>query len=60
VPHAGFHVEKLNTDAVHYGGHGHGNLGGVHAEALPAHGCHWSLGLTLPPLSALVFAQGSD
>jgi 1,4-alpha-glucan branching enzyme len=60
VPRAGYYEEKLNTDAVHYGGMGHGNLGGVHAEALPAHGCHWSLALTLPPLSALVFAMQTD
>jgi 1,4-alpha-glucan branching enzyme len=60
VARAGYYEEKLNTDAMHYGGAGHGNLGGVHAEALPAHGCHWSLALTLPPLSALVFALQTD
>lgn len=60
VSRAGYYEEKLNTDAVHYGGAGHGNLGGVHAEALPSHGCHWSLALTLPPLSALVFAVQTD
>jgi len=56
VPAPGYYAEKLNTDAEHYGGNAHGNLGGIHAEAIPAHGCAWSLSLTLPPLAALVLS----
>jgi 1,4-alpha-glucan branching enzyme len=56
VPAPGFYQEKINTDAVHYGGSGQGNLGGVQAEDIASHGCSWSLPLTLPPLSALVFS----
>ena len=33
-----------------------GNIGGVHAEEVPAHGHPWSLALTLPPLGVLMFA----
>jgi 1,4-alpha-glucan branching enzyme len=60
VPAAGRYRELLNTDALHYGGGGHGNLGQVQAEALPAHGCQWSLALTLPPLAAVVFSRVQD
>ena len=45
--------ELLNSDAQEYGGSGMGNLGGVHAEAVPTHGRPFSVSLTLPPLSAL-------
>jgi 1,4-alpha-glucan branching enzyme len=53
VPVAGRWRERLNGDAVEYGGSGAGNLGGVEAEAQPAHARPYSLSLTLPPLSAL-------
>ncbi len=53
VPSGGFWRELLNSDAQEYGGSGMGNLGGVHAEAQPAHGRPYSLSLTLPPLGAL-------
>src|SRR6202790_4435737 len=53
VPHGGYWRELLNGDALEYGGTGVGNLGGVHAEAEPAHGRPFSLKLTLPPLAAL-------
>jgi 1,4-alpha-glucan branching enzyme len=53
VPAGGYWRELLNSDALDYGGTGAGNLGGVHAEAEPAHGRPFSLKLTLPPLSAL-------
>jgi 1,4-alpha-glucan branching enzyme len=53
VPEGGYWRELLNSDAKEYGGTGWGNLGGVHAEAEPAHGRPFSLKLTLPPLSAL-------
>jgi 1,4-alpha-glucan branching enzyme len=57
VPYGGFWAEALNTDAEAYGGSGTGNLGGVHAEAVAAHGRPFSLRLTLPPL-AVVFLRG--
>lgn len=53
VPSGGFWQEVLNGDAVEYGGSGMGNLGGVEAEAVPAHGRPYSVSLTLPPLAAL-------
>jgi 1,4-alpha-glucan branching enzyme len=55
VPRGGFWGEILNSDAQHYGGSGQGNLGGVEAAPIPAHGRPWSLTLTLPPLSVSFF-----
>lgn len=57
VPHGGLWREVLNTDAREYWGSGMGNLGGVEAEAEPAHGRSWSLRLVLPPLGAVVLAH---
>jgi len=53
VPRGGYWREILNSDARDYGGAGWGNLGGVEAAPVAAHGQPCSLGLTLPPLSAL-------
>lgn len=53
VPALGFWRELLNTDAVEYGGSGHGNLGGVEAVPVPAHQFGQSVTLVLPPLAAL-------
>ena len=53
VPRGGFWRERLNSDAHDYGGSGLGNLGGVEAAPLPAHGRFHSLALRLPPLSVL-------
>jgi len=53
VPAGGLWLERLNSDASVYGGTGAGNLGGVQAEGVPAHGRPFSVPLTLPPLSAL-------
>jgi 1,4-alpha-glucan branching enzyme len=47
--------EMLNSDAPIYGGSGQGNLGGLSTTPLPCHGRPYSLNLTLPPLSVLVF-----
>jgi len=55
VPRGGYWRELLNSDATIYGGSGRGNLGGLEANPLPAHGRHHSLLLTLPPLAALMF-----
>ena len=35
VPTGGFWQEVLNSDALDYGGSGHGNLGGLEADAHP-------------------------
>jgi 1,4-alpha-glucan branching enzyme len=53
VPSGGRWVEILNSDATLYGGSGQGNMGGVEAAPLPAHGRMHSLSLTLPPLSVV-------
>ncbi len=55
VPQGGRWVERLNTDAGAYGGSGMGNGGGAEAEASPWHGRPFSLLLTLPPLSTVLF-----
>ncbi|HEX6200327.1 MAG TPA: 1,4-alpha-glucan branching protein GlgB [Thermoanaerobaculia bacterium] len=53
VPRGGRWEEVLNTDAEHYWGSGQGNLGGVEAAPVPAHGRRYSLTVTLPPLGAV-------
>jgi 1,4-alpha-glucan branching enzyme len=58
VPWKGRWEEALNSDSQFYGGSGMGNLGGVIAEAMPAHGRDFSLNLILPPL-AIVVLKGS-
>ena len=55
VPCAGEWTEVLNTDAQHYGGSGVGNLGGVVAQPIGAHGRACSVEVTLPPLAAVWF-----
>jgi len=59
VPNGGFWRELLNSDALEYGGSGHGNLGGVEATPIPSHGRRYSLNLTLPPLAAVFFKSAS-
>ena len=58
VPRPGFWRELLNSDAQEYGGSGEGNLGGVEAQPIPAHGFPYSLPLTLPPLG-IVFLKAA-
>jgi 1,4-alpha-glucan branching enzyme len=53
VPQGGMWRECLNTDSDYYSGSGMGNMGGVHAEAVPVRGLSMSLSLTLPPLGVL-------
>jgi 1,4-alpha-glucan branching enzyme len=55
VPRAGRYRERINTDAVEYGGSGVGNAGEVHAEPHPMHGHSYALRLRLPPLGTLIF-----
>jgi 1,4-alpha-glucan branching enzyme len=55
VPAGGLWREVLNSDAIEFGGAGWGNLGGVEAMPVRAHGRPHSVCLTLPPLSTLIF-----
>ena len=55
VPLPGRYRERINTDAMEYGGSGVGNAGEVHAEPHPIHGHHHSIRLRLPPLGVLIF-----
>jgi 1,4-alpha-glucan branching enzyme len=55
VPFEGFWEEILNSDSEFYGGSGLGNMGGVFAEKIRFHGRDFSVSITLPPLSILVF-----
>ena len=55
MPGGGYWRELLNSDAAIYGGSGMGNLGGVEAAPIPAHGRSHSLALTLPPLGMVLF-----
>ena len=57
VTQKGFWEEILNSDSKIYGGSGMGNLGGVEAEKVSAHGKDHSIKLTLPPLSVLYFKR---
>ncbi len=57
VPSGGFWRELLNSDAREYGGSGQGNMGGVDAVPISAHGRAWSVEITVPPLGA-VFLKG--
>jgi 1,4-alpha-glucan branching enzyme len=54
VPRGGRWRERLNSDAVDYGGSGQGNLGAVQAESVTAHGRPHSLNVRLPPLAVIV------
>jgi 1,4-alpha-glucan branching enzyme len=55
VPRPGRYRERINTDAIEYGGCGVGNAGEVHAEPYPMHGHQQSVRLRLPPLGVLIF-----
>ena len=57
VPQGGQWAELLNSDAPLYGGSGQGNLGGVTATDLRAHGRDHSLSVTLPPLGMVMFKR---
>jgi len=57
LPAGGYWKEALNTDASIYGGGNHGNLGGAHTEDHATHGHRYSVSITLPPMSVVVFKQ---
>jgi 1,4-alpha-glucan branching enzyme len=52
-------TERLNTDALEYGGSGVGNLTQVRAQSTPWQGRPCSAALTLPPLAALVLTPAT-
>lgn len=58
VPQGGFYREVLNSDSEIYWGGNIGNAGGVYADSVPCHERQYSLNLTLPPLSVLIFKTG--
>ena len=60
VPEAGHWTERLNTDAMQYGGSGRGNLGGKNSEHVAASGRAHSIRVTLPPLSTIIFELDRD
>jgi 1,4-alpha-glucan branching enzyme len=60
APHGGSWIEVLNSDAEHYGGSGHGNLGGVEAAPIGFHGRPYTLTLTLPPLAAVFLKRQGE
>jgi 1,4-alpha-glucan branching enzyme len=60
MPALGQWAEVLNTDAAAFGGSNTGNLGGVRATAVQAHGRPASALLTLPPLGALYLKRVAD
>jgi 1,4-alpha-glucan branching enzyme len=53
VPVGGYWRERLNSDAVEYGGSGVGNEGGAEAHPVPSHGRPRTLTLTAPPLGCV-------
>jgi 1,4-alpha-glucan branching enzyme len=54
APRGGLWRERLNSDAIDYGGGGIGNFGAVEASPLPSHGQSHSLTLRLPPLAVVI------
>ncbi|MBC7999047.1 MAG: 1,4-alpha-glucan branching protein GlgB [Leptolyngbya sp.] len=55
VPQHAFYREVLNSDAHEYGGSGLGNHGGRHSDEHAHHGRDYSICVTIPPLSIVVF-----
>ncbi len=55
VPEPGFYREMLNSDSAFYWGSNTGNAGGVYSEGIPFHLRPYSINVTLPPLSILIF-----
>ncbi len=58
LPEEGLWYERLNSDALEYGGSGHGNMGQVEASPASFYGkFDFSIQLTLPPLGILVLEK---
>jgi 1,4-alpha-glucan branching enzyme len=60
VPRGGFWREVLNSDAPEYGGSGQGNIGGVTAAPISAHGRLHTLTVVVPPLATVFFRSGEE
>jgi 1,4-alpha-glucan branching enzyme len=60
VPHPGFYREAINSDAGIYGGSNMGNAGGMFADEISSHARPYSLCLTLPPLSTVIFERRGE
>jgi 1,4-alpha-glucan branching enzyme len=58
VPLEGPWLERLNSDAAHYGGSNQGSQGRLDAAPVPFHGFDWSINLVLPPLGIVFFTPG--
>jgi 1,4-alpha-glucan branching enzyme len=55
VPDHCFYKEILNSDSIIYWGSNLGNVGGIPAEVTPWQGKPYSINITLPPLSTIIF-----
>jgi 1,4-alpha-glucan branching enzyme len=55
VPKNCFYREILNSDSQIYWGSNMGNAGGINVDKIPWHGRPYSINITLPPLSVLIF-----
>ncbi|MBX7073935.1 MAG: 1,4-alpha-glucan branching protein GlgB [Pirellulales bacterium] len=55
VPQGGFYREIFSSDSAYYGGSNVGNYPGALAEEIKWHGRPYSLKVTLPPLSTVIF-----
>lgn len=55
VPVNSFYKEILNSDSQIYWGSNMGNAGGVNTDKIPWHGKPYSIKITLPPLSVVIF-----
>jgi 1,4-alpha-glucan branching enzyme len=57
VPRGGVWSEVFNSDALPFGGSGHGNLGAVRATPIAWNGRRSSISVSLPPLGAVFFKR---
>ena len=55
VPRSGSWREALNSDAIDFGGSGHGNFGRVATAPIAWNGRRHSISITIPPLGAVFF-----
>ena len=54
LPKPGRWIERINTDAMSYGGSGKGNFGAIMAEETWSHGWPASAPMILPPLATVI------
>ncbi len=55
APVPGFYREVMNSDSAFYWGSNMGNAGGVYAEDIPFQFRPYSISITIPPLSVVIF-----